>query len=145
MVKRITRKLALLADFEDGYAKGWYFAVQTAFRDQLDIRYTERVENKKTVMRWTQGDLYAFDIGHIIYQDPAAHLVEGNALKQPCILCQVVSAIPNKYDENGNFIDGYVHFELYQNYTKVATHQTTQNNFVEYLKTGTLLPKGAIQ
>lgn len=36
---RNTRSEKLIAEFEDGHAKGWVFAVSKAFRDQLDIKY----------------------------------------------------------------------------------------------------------
>ncbi len=42
---REARSLELIADFnEEGFAEGWYFAVDKAFKDQLDIKYMERKE-----------------------------------------------------------------------------------------------------
>ena len=38
------RSLELIANFVDGYAEGWYFAVMEAFKDQLDIKLTVRKE-----------------------------------------------------------------------------------------------------
>lgn len=41
-VGRGKRSLELIADFKDGYAVGWHFAVRECFKDQLDIKQTER-------------------------------------------------------------------------------------------------------
>jgi len=44
-VAREKRTLELIADFNDeGYAEGWHFAVSKAFKDQLDIKFMERME-----------------------------------------------------------------------------------------------------
>ena len=40
--KKIKRSLNLIAEFVDGYAKDWYFAVGEYFKDELDIKYTPR-------------------------------------------------------------------------------------------------------
>lgn len=39
------RSLKLIADFNDkGYAEGWFFTVSKAFKNELDIKYTQRME-----------------------------------------------------------------------------------------------------
>jgi hypothetical protein len=42
--KQGIRSLELIADFVDGYAKDWYFAVMEAFKNELDIKLTLRKE-----------------------------------------------------------------------------------------------------
>ena len=41
------RSLKLIANFVEGYAEGWYFSIWEFFKDELDIKYTERVEKRK--------------------------------------------------------------------------------------------------
>lgn len=44
---KIIRSLNLKTNFENGYAQGWYFAVGECFKDQLDIKYTQRIKKIK--------------------------------------------------------------------------------------------------
>jgi hypothetical protein len=178
--KRPDRLLELIADFnQEGYAKGWYFAVGEVFKDRLDIRFTERMEavldergnqvrvekrdeqgniklkkdgtpktSKKTrpVMKWTQGDDYCFTEGDILYDTPQAYLpLWKDALKHISLACQVVRAVPNTFDaDTGKVKKGYVTFILLkpnEDRTKLETtgqYHLTQNEFVEYLRTGVL-------
>jgi len=136
------RSLNLIANFQNGYAKDWFFAVGTCFRDQLDIMYTERKQNKKTVMNWTQGPFYSFDEGHIFYDTPEGYLQWSEALKKINIACEVISGTPNINDEENGFINGQVHFQLSRpNNIKTkleaySSYHLSQNDFVEFLKTG---------
>jgi hypothetical protein len=93
---RQKRSLVLIADFVDGYAKDWHFAVGDCFREQLDIKFTPRIEDKKEVMRWTQGKEYCFAEGHVIYDTPKAYLQWSEALKHIACVCSVLWATPNK-------------------------------------------------
>lgn len=106
---RKNRKLQLIADFSDGYAKNWFFAVSTAFRDQLDIRYTDRSttsiqkdENGKSVKiktlfkEWTQGRYFCFAEGHVVYDTPKASLVWSEAMQHIQYACQVIQGTANR-------------------------------------------------
>ena len=45
MTKRKKRRLQTSSlDFKNGYAVGWHFAIGECFKDQLDIKQTERME-----------------------------------------------------------------------------------------------------
>jgi hypothetical protein len=57
------------------YAKDWFFCVPPYFNDALDIRLMERqeVKNKQIIRRymaWSQGSLFTFSEGNIIYDVP---------------------------------------------------------------------------
>jgi len=43
--------------------EGWAFNVPYAFRDALDIKYEQRMKDKKPYMIWTQGPLINFNEG----------------------------------------------------------------------------------
>lgn len=145
-IKRMkqTRGLELIAEFVDGYAKDWYFAVGECFKDELDIKLTERKEKGKTVMRWTQGPYFCFKEGHIIYDTPAAYLEWGEALKHIERACSVLRATPNRLDDNGQFVEGIVTFKLMKPNDEITELMTigqydlSQGNFVNFLKTGDL-------
>jgi hypothetical protein len=142
--KREKRSRELIVEFEEGYAKGWCFAVGEAFKDQLDIKYTERIDEgtKRKVLCWTQGPFYAFGEGHIIYDTPKAYLQWSEALKHIKVACEVIRGTPNSLNENGEFVNGHVYFKLSEpnrNRTSlepVGNYQITQNEFVDFLKTG---------
>ena len=145
---RKRRSLDLIADFADGYAKGWYFAVGKCFRDQLDIKFTDRVINGKKIRRWTQGKLFCFVEGYVIYDTPNGYLQWSEALKRIKLRCLVLRAVPNRLDSKGNLINGAVVFKLSKpNRNKdsletIGQYNLTQNDFVEFLKTGVLAAKG---
>ena len=40
--------------------------VPACFNDKLDIKQTERIENKKKTLVWTQGSLFSFQTGDIL-------------------------------------------------------------------------------
>ena len=139
---RQKRSLDLIAKFVDGYAKDWRFAVGECFRDELDIKYTQRVENSKKVMRWTQGPYYCFTEGHILYDTPKGYLQWSEALKHIGVVCSVIRATPNSLNNQGAFVNGQVYFKLSKpnksrtSLNALGNYHATQNEFVEFLKTG---------
>ena len=147
--ERQDRSLNLITDFIDGYAEGWYFAVGECFKDQLDIKYTDRVVNGKKTKRWTQGPYFCFAEGQVIYNTPNGYLQWSEALKRIKLHCFVIRAVPNRLDSKGNLINGAVVFKLSKpNKNKdgletIGQHNLTQNDFVEFLKTGVLAAKGS--
>jgi hypothetical protein len=149
---RQKRSLVLIADFVNGYAKDWHFAVGECFRDELDIKLTPRKVDGMDVMRWTQGEEYHFAEGHVVYDTPKAYIQWSEALKHINCVCSVLWATPNKIktitDSNNKkkskLIVGHVRFKLLKPNTErdglqtVGSYDLTQNEFVEFLKTGLL-------
>ncbi len=144
MAKRQKRSEKLIANFVNGYAEGWAFAVPEAFRDALDIKLTKRVKNKVERLCWTQGDLFAFDEGDIIYDTLAAYTQWDQAMEKIKRTCQVVRSTPCKLDSNHDLVQGAVFFQLFvpnadrTGLQEVDALHCTQTEFVKYLKTGEL-------
>lgn len=92
----IDRSPMLIAIFRDGYAAGWKFAVPESFRDALDIRYTPIQTQKQTENIWTQGTLFNFTQGSLLYDMPLAYELEwGQALRHITLFVQVAEASPS--------------------------------------------------
>lgn len=144
MTKKQNRSEVLIADFVDGFAQGWMFAVPDAFRGALDIKMTERVKKGIKRLCWTQGNQYAFAEGDILYDNPAAYTDWDQAMKKINRVCQVIRATPCSLNNNREVIHGAVFFQLFEpniNKTELLegeTHHCTQAEFVKYLKTGHL-------
>ena len=143
--RRAERSLELIANFRDGYAKDWYFAVGEWFKDQLDIKYTVRKEDDKRVMRWTQGIYYCFDEGHVIYDARVQRLPTwADMIKHIKIACTIIRATPNTINENKQFILGQVNFQLDQpredrtGLELIGHYNLSQSEFVDFLRTGML-------
>jgi hypothetical protein len=145
--KRRKRRLELIADFTDGFAADWAFAVPKVFRNQLDIRLTERVKDKKSSWVWTQGNRFSFDVGHVFYDTPLAyHLSWNDALQVLRVALQVQFANPMGYDEQepDGLYKGAIWFKVYQpneNATalvEVDSLACNQVEFVQFLKNGLL-------
>lgn len=159
---REKRTLKLLAYFENGFAKGWAFAVKECFRDALDIKLTPKVEpvkeNGKTLyefsiskngkkrkrrvtrkaLRWTQGSEFAFKEGDVIYDSPEGYLIWDEALKVIRLVCSVTGSTPN------NLKGGSVSFQMHKpnrNHSGLIfleERTITQAQFVNFLKNGIL-------
>lgn len=143
--KREIRSLKLIADFEGGYAKDWYFAVGEAFKDQLDVKLTPRKEKGKEVLKWTQGKFFTFAEGHVLYDTPKAYLPTwAEALKHIKFRCEVIRAVPCSLDDKGRLNHGSVTFTLSKptkdrsSLEVIDQYHLTQPQFVEFLKTGKL-------
>lgn len=63
------RSNILIAQFVDGYAVGWRFAVKSVFKEALDIKQTTAVFDGYKYEIWTQGNRYAFHRGDAFYSD----------------------------------------------------------------------------
>jgi len=162
LAARNHRSTELVADFSGGFADGWYMAVKQCFRNQLDIKYTTRVEHitnasnmlmKSQVRIWTQGPRIAFETGHIFYDNPLAYGNWDHALRHIKLACFVVEATPNEIrkkktdatkDEINELLNGQVVFDLFvpdQCKTKLKPRDRftiSQIKFVEFLMTGNL-------
>jgi len=137
------RDYTLIASFEDGFAAGWKMAVPEHFKEALDIKLTPRNFNKKTTMIWTQGKMYNFKSGDMLYDTKLAYQKWDEAMKHLKLCVQVKEAKPsfvstyevyefvgkdlevlknNKFDQtvdrakvNKQKIDhGFVKFEIYR-------------------------------
>jgi hypothetical protein len=95
----------MIATFVNGYADGWFMAVKECFKEQLDIRYTEKVKaeeaadgtkKKRIVSEWTQGVCYCFAREHMLYDTPKAYLPWAEALQHMNLACKITSASPNE-------------------------------------------------
>jgi hypothetical protein len=151
--KRSLRTTDLVATFENGFAKDWFYAVGDFFRDHLDIFLTDRVvkeinidgkEYKRVKKVWTQGDLFTFDEGHLFYNSSKKYMVWEEALTNITVVCQVAMATPDLAGVDGGRIDGRVSFDLWRadksvsGLDHIGRYDKTQHEFVEYLKTGEL-------
>lgn len=63
------RSTALIANFNDGYAVGWKFAVKETFKSALDIKLTKITFEGLSYEAWTQGSSYQFQRGDTFYSD----------------------------------------------------------------------------
>lgn len=163
------RSNELLATFSGGFADGWAMTVKECFRNQLDIKFTARIENQPTVSGkaskrqtkiWTQGPYIAFDAGHVFFDTPLAYTKWSEAMQHVKQACMVLEAAPNevKKKKTGNtkvnindLVDGYVIIELFipnRNKTKLISQnkfKLSQNDFLEFLITGKLNQDGKLQ
>jgi hypothetical protein len=139
-----TRHTNLIANFVNGYADGWFMAVKECYRNQLDIKLTERKKNKQTYLEWTQGPYFSFAEGHLFYDTPKAYKKWEQALKVIKKACKITSATPTILDRNKNLVEGTVNFTMYkpdkQNMSLIAVrdYKVSQGGFVDFLKTGQL-------
>ena len=145
--------------FVDGLADGWIFGVPEPFRDQLDIRYSELVDRKKsrklreqtprnnidslpTVYRvaWTHGmpPLFSFDIGHIFYDPPNARsMVWGDAVRVLRRDVQVTEARPDELPGSG-WVKVKIRYFDGGKVVETISRNMPQGEFVTFLRTGRL-------
>lgn len=136
------RHTNLIANFVSGYADGWFMAVKECYRNQLDIKLTERKKNKQSYLEWTQGPYFSFAEGHLFYDTPKAYKKWNQAIKAIKIACKITSATPTMLDKNKNLLEGVVNFTIYkpdkQLESLIATrdYKVSQEGFVNFLRTG---------
>jgi len=154
--KRVKRSTELIANFVEGYATDWCFAIKECFKMELNIEFTERKKDKVSYYEWTQGPYFCFSEGQVFYDVKEGYTCWQDALKKVNFACQIKVAksnTPLKYD-NGitgktefRVLEGYVQFSLYrpdEARTKLvpyAEHTLSQNDFVTFLKTGEIKGK----
>jgi hypothetical protein len=138
------RHTQLITDFVKGYAEGWFMAVKECYRNELDIKFTERKKDNKSYSEWTQGPYYSFAEGHLFYNTPKAYKKWSQAIKAIKIACKITSASPTILDKNKNLVEGVVNFTIYKpdkgggSLRAVREYKLSQREFVEFLKTGRL-------
>lgn len=119
-------------------------AVKECYRNELDIKLTERKKNKKSFEEWTQGPYFSFAEGHLFYDIPKAYGKWREALKAIRLACQITSATPTILDKNKNLVEGMVTFTIYKpdkqfaSLIAVKEYKLSQREFVNFLKTGEL-------
>ncbi|MCW3171403.1 hypothetical protein [Shewanella subflava] len=66
--RRATRSVDLIAKIKMDHldTNHWVYPIGYGFRDAIDIRYDERVKDKKKYMVWTQGPIISFKEGDFI-------------------------------------------------------------------------------
>lgn len=128
-----------IAEFNEGYALDWAFAVPTCFRPALDIVLAERVRDGARVHLWTQGNAYAFRAGdtlHYAHRPVPSDWAE--ALQHIQLTVQVKDAVAASDSE------GFVHFQAYKpdlqagQLVPSGVHECTQREFVALLRHGAL-------
>jgi len=138
------RHSQLVAHFVNGYAKEWDMAVKECYRNELDIKYTERKRNKRSFWEWTQGPYFSFAEGHLFYNTPKAYRKWEEAIRDIKIVCVITAATPTILDRNKNLVEGIVNFTIYKPDEKltslkaVKNYKLSQTEFVNFLKTGVL-------
>jgi hypothetical protein len=141
------RHTQLIADFVKGYAEGWFMAVKKCYRNELDIKYSERKKDKQSFFEWTQGPYFCFAEGHLFYDTPKPYKKGkkwGQAIKAIKIACKITSATPTILDKNKNLVEGTVNFTIYKpnkefsSLIAVQDYKLSQIKFVNFLKTGNL-------
>jgi hypothetical protein len=138
------RETRLIADFVNGYAHGWFMAVKECYRNELDIKYSERKKDKHSFFEWTQGPYFSFAEGDLFYDSPKAYKKWGQALKAIKIACKISSATPTILNKNKNLVEGVVNFTIYkpdkecESLIAVQDYKVSQREFVNFLKTGRL-------
>jgi hypothetical protein len=147
------RSTELIANFEDGFAVGWHLAVRECFKEELDIKLTDRKKDKISYREWTQGPYFCFSEGQVLYDSKQAYSNWHNALANINIACQIVEAKPNmpvkfvnETTGRNNFktSEGYVKFVLFKpnaehnKLSRFAEYHMTQNQFVRFLQYGEL-------
>jgi hypothetical protein len=155
-LKKAERSQNLIANFIDGFADGWYMALKDSFKDELDIKLTERKKNTIPYYVWIQGPYYCFSEGQLIYDAKEAYTCWQDGLKKINLACQIVAAKPNipikiinEVTDKPEYrvLEGYVQFLLFkpdEGHTKLVPYvcyNFSQNDFVNFLKTGKLETK----
>ena len=141
--KKTKRSEHLIANFRNGFAENWFMAVGEQFKNELDIKKTNRKKNGKNVGVWTQGTSYNFKEGQIFYDSPKGYSIWSNALKKITFTCKILKA-EAKINAAKHKIahDGLVKFALYKinnektDIIEIDKHKMTQNDFVIFLNTG---------
>jgi hypothetical protein len=145
---KIFRSRKLVADFQDGFALGWKMAVGEWFRPALDISLDWRGKKEARYQVWTQGQMYRFTEGDVVYDCRLAYLAPWfSALQRIKIAVQVVAASPCVF-EGKSLGTGFVRAQVYipgpgrETLVKDRVITCDQHEFVRFLKTG-ILPGAA--
>jgi hypothetical protein len=128
----------------DGLSCDWFMFVPVDFNCALSIQETTRITDKGKVSEWSQGGLFSFAAGDVIYDTEKAYQNWTAALKHVRFCLQVVEAAPvlGVKTIEGLRISGKVTFKVLKNNDKgtgldlQGTYSTTQDDFVRLLIDG---------
>lgn len=113
-IREPRRSAALIANFKDGYAVGWRFAVKEVFKDALDIKLTNVTYDGVEYKVWTQGTSYQFHRGDVFYSDKLGYDSPSDFLNLPnAIVLQVKYEVFSGY-ETTSHIDGFISGSFFQ-------------------------------
>ena len=136
--KRVTE---LLREPEENITQ-WYMCIPKCFNDALDIKKTTRVENKQEQLTWTQGILFSFKVGDIIYDAPEGYTLPWSEALQKIKTVIQITQIAGATQSNQMASKSEVVFDiLIPNNTKTGLeikeqHRITPDNFVRFLIIG---------
>lgn len=103
-LRAVPRREVLIAQFEDGFAAGWKFAVPESFKAMLDIKWTPTVVHGHQFHGWTQGHAFEFSRGTMIHSNRAGY---GHG-----VTLQVFSTSPAGFETKnaliGDFTGSYI-------------------------------------
>lgn len=125
--KRTTNLVAEVTFDDEGKisTENWAYPIGYAFRDALDIKYTERIKDNKKHMLWTQGGYLSFKEGdYITSKDKSTNL-------------HVKFAQKIGWDADNDCIYlGVVVFDVYESNNKVNRFECNQVDFFGFLISG---------
>lgn len=114
-IREARRSSALIANFKNGYAVGWRFAVKDIFKDALDIKLTNVTYDGKEYQVWTQGTSYQFHRGDVFYSDKIGYESPNDFLNlSNAVVLQVKYEVFSGYETTSHF-DGFVTGSFFQN------------------------------
>lgn len=138
----------LLRDPESDVTPGWFMHVPKCFNEALDIKKAPRVIDRKPQLVWTQGSLFAFKTGDIIYDTERAYEQWSQALRYIGVAVQVRKAVDATSSSPGaSRIPGSVTFDVLVptadrvRIVPTACRTVTQDEFIRLLITGDGLPR----
>jgi hypothetical protein len=145
---KFIRRTELLADFSSGYAKDWYFCISKFFYEALDIKFTKRIKQNKTIKIWTQGSTFKFSVGDMIWNHayPYCENFISEAIRSK-IGIQVQSSKPclpktnNRKERSSGAVNFIILTENLNQDSKafwkiVGNYSLSQDDFVKFLITG---------
>jgi hypothetical protein len=141
------RTTELLKEPEESFTQ-WYMCIPKCFNDALDIKKTTRVETdnttkqKKERLTWTQGILFSFKVGDIIYDAPEGYTLPWSEALQKINTVVQITQIADTTRSNQTASKSEVVFNiLIPNDTKTGLEikeqtRATPDNFVRFLIVG---------
>lgn len=109
--------------------ENWFYHVPYTFRDALDLKYEQRVKDKKPYMIWTQGPILKFKMGDTFSAKKEDHTIQ----------VQFGEQMGWDREKNEMFL-GSVVFDLYKHENKKyifeQRYQCDQMEFLQLLITG---------
>ena len=107
----------------------------------INIEMTERKEKGKAVCTWTQGALFSFDTGDIVFDTPEGYQQWSKALRKINLALQIKEAAKATPQQVGSVTFQVLRPNIDRSaLVRGSTHTTTQHDFIKILIEG--LPDG---